>query len=187
MNFIRNDKVNMIHVKNIKKEINPFYKNLLKECENQRPAFLEKIKSDPFFESNNFYLKTKYTKPLYHIMLKECRKLLNKFTLKDDNFKCWCYFSDKYFNYYKKPSTLWHNHKTSSTINGVVYLKINKNNKGIDFNIKEKRVNFKPKQFDLFIFPNYLEHCPYPSKNEESRITLNLELRCDENPESIFS
>jgi len=157
MNFIRNDKVNMIHVKNIKKEINPFYKNLLKECENQRSAFLENVKLDPHFEGNNFYLKTEHTRSLYNLMLKECRKLLNKFTLKDDNFKCWCYFSDKYFNY-----SSWHKHITSSTINGVVYLKINKNNKGIDFNIKKKRVNFKPKQFDLFIFPSYLEHYPYP-------------------------
>ena len=172
----------MIHIKNIKKEIGPFYKDIVKECEDQRPAFLEKIKSDPFFESNNFYLKTKYTKPLYHIMLKECRKLLNKFTVKDDDFKCWCFFSDKYFN-----NTYWHDHIKGSTISGVVYLKINKNNKGIDFNIKNETVNFKPKQFDLFIFPNYLEHCPYPSRNKDSRITLNLELRCDESAESIFS
>lgn len=163
----------MIHVTNIKKKIKPFYENLINECIRQRPKSIE--------NGNNYFLDTKYKNELYNIVLNESKNRLKEFSLKDNEYKCWCYFSDKKYN-----KTGWHNHINTATINAVIYLKIPKDNKGIDFIINNKVKNFKPKNFDLYIFPNYLEHYPYSSK-KESRITLNLEIRCNESAEYIFS
>jgi len=163
----------VIHTKNIKDKINFFYLDLIKECNEQRPVTIT--------NGNNYFLNTKHKNILYEIVLNQARKKLNTFTLKDNKFKCWCYFSDKKFN-----ETGWHNHVNTSTINAVLYLKVPKNNKGIDFKINNKIKNYKPKKFDLYIFPSYVEHCPYPSK-QNSRITLNLEIRCNETAKHIFN
>tara|TARA_R110000803_G_scaffold140663_1_gene207192 strand:- start:349 stop:840 length:492 start_codon:yes stop_codon:yes gene_type:complete len=163
----------LIHITNIEDKIKSFYKDLIHECTQQRPKSIK--------NGNNYFLDTKYKNQLYDIVLNESRSRLKKFYLKDNNFQCWCYFSDKKYN-----QTGWHNHISTSTINAVIYLKIPKNNKGINFDINNKIKNFRPKNFDLYIFPNYLEHYPYPSRNG-SRITLNLEIKCNESAKYIFS
>jgi hypothetical protein len=159
---------------NLKKQLKNIYSSLIEDC------FKYKNRLDPKF-GNSYLLETKYNNYLYDIFIKYCNKVLNKFTLKDNDFKCWCYYSDITFT-----KGNWHNHKKSSTINSVVYLNLPKKEKGIDFKINNKIFNFIPKQFDFIIFPNYLEHYPYPSNTDEPRISLNLELRCFEDSRKIF-
>ena len=70
----------------------------------------------------------------------------------------------------------------------------NKSNDNDDYNYQEKQnfidendkvCYYEPNDFDLLIFPNYLKHKPVASKLE-TRISLNLELECLENVNSIF-
>jgi hypothetical protein len=163
----------MIYQFNLKEELKEIYLDLLKECDDSRP-----IKT--INDNINYLLSSKHVKKLYKIFIDKCKKNLI-FTLKDNDFKCWCYYSDYKFN-----KTLWHNHINTSTINGVIYLKIPEKNKGIDFKNNNNIINIKPKMFDLLIFPNYLNHYPYPSNNKDTRIVLNLELRCNEESNKIF-
>ena len=163
-----------VYAVSLKEQLQPIESELTKEFINQRPAKM-------LFGEYNFNVKSKYNPYLYKLFLESSTKLLNKFTLKDENFKTWCSISDNQFDI-----TCWHNHLTTSTINGVIYLKITKEEKGINFLIDNKVQNFIPKQFDLVIFPNYLNHCPLVSKTEEKRISLNLELRCKEEVTDIF-
>lgn len=164
----------MLYKTNVSKKIKPFIKDLIKECRDQRATF------KPTGTARNYFLNTKYAKNIYDIFIEFCCKKLNKFQIKDKNLKVWCYFSDK--NYIKGN---WHDHIGSSTIVGVLYLKIPKKNKGIDFLIKNKVVNYRPKEGELFIFPNYFAHYPHPSETTE-RISLNLELNCIEDSIDIF-
>ena len=163
----------MIYFININNQIKLFKKELIKECIKSRINHYK-------FNGNNYLINTKYNKKLYKILTKYCKKYLNKFTVKDTNFKVWCYFSDKNFN-----RTDWHNHINTSTINAVIFLKIPKDNLGIDFKFNNEVKNYKPKSGDLLIFPDYLYHYPYPSYNKP-RISLNLEIKCNEDSKEIF-
>ena len=163
-----------VYAVSLKEQLQPIESELTKEFINQRPAKM-------LFGEYNFNVKSKYNPYLYKLFLESSTKLLNKFTLKDENFKTWCSISDNQFDI-----TCWHNHLTTSTINGVIYLKITQEEKGINFLIDIKFQNFIQKQIDLVIFPNYLNHCPLVSKTEEKRISLNLELRCKEKVTDIF-
>ena len=108
---------------NLKKELEKINKSLIKECERDRFNFNKQIE-------NNFYLNSKHKNFLYNLFLKYSKKVLNKFTLKDTDFKCWGYFSDKTFT-----KGNWHNHLKTCTINGVIYIKLVKEERGIDFKI----------------------------------------------------
>jgi hypothetical protein len=160
---------NLIHKFNIEKNIKHFKKNLILECVNQRAVSTH---------GNNFQVKSSYLNYLYNIFYTKSKKYLNNFSLKDVDFKLWAYITDHTFN-----KTNWHNHISSSTINGVLYLETQK--KGINFKYKEKVIHLKPKNGDLLIFPNFLDHCPEVSFDKK-RITLNLEMRCNEKSEDIF-
>ena len=105
----------------------------------------------------------------------------DKFTLKDTNFRLWCLHTDQTFC----EGDVWHNHIKSSTINGVLYLKTVKN-KGIEFENNGDKTYVEPIDFDLVIFPNFLNHRPLLSK-DKTRISLNMEIRCNENVNEIFS
>ena len=165
---------NTVYKINVKKSVEKIVPSLIKECIKDRHTLNKEF-------GNNYLLNTIHTDYLYNLFLKNSKKFLNKFTLKDNNFKCWCYFSDSSFL-----NANWHNHINTSTINGVLYIKMPKKQKGIDFKIKNKIYNFVPKEFDLLIFPDYLDHFPYPSTTEEPRISVNLELRCLEKSKDIF-
>jgi hypothetical protein len=159
---------------NLKKELKKINASLINECKRDRFNFNKNIE-------NNFYLNSKHTGFLYSLFLKYSKKVLNEFTLKDTDFKCWGYFSDKTFT-----NGNWHNHLRTCTINGVIYVKLPKKEKGIDFKINNLINNFIPKKYDMLIFPSYLDHYPHPSTTSEPRISINLELRCNEKPENIF-
>ena len=165
----------IIYIVSLKKQLKPIESDLINECINQRPAVMRR-------GDFNFLIDSKHTQYLYRLFLKESKKLLKVFNLKDKNFKTWCSISDDKFNI-----TCWHNHIKSSTINGVLYLQLTRKEEGIDFLINQKIQNYLPKPFDLFIFPNYLDHCPRVSKTKEKRISLNFELRCKEEAINIFN
>ena len=57
---------------------------------------------------------------------------------------------------------------------------------GIDFKFNNKIMTYKPKPFDLIIFPNYLDHRPHGSETDKKRISINIELQCKEKAEDIF-
>ena len=160
----------MIYSFFIENNIKNFKTNLINECLAQRN--LEQ-------DCNNFKLNTMYLHNLYKLFITNAKKVLNKFTLKDKDFKIWCYITDKSYS-----DTHWHNHKKSATINCVIYLKTN--NKGIDFIVNNKKKYLKPKDGDMLIFPASLDHCPQPA-TDKKRISLNLEIRCNENEQEIFN
>ena len=161
----------MIHVVNIKSQIT---KELVDDV--IIDASKTRHKAD-----HNFEVFTKHKDKLYDIFISESKNILNEFTLKDKNFRLWCMYTDK--NYYE--GDVWHNHNQSSTISGVLYLKTVKG-KGIEFESNGNKSYVEPKDLDLVIFPNFLNHRPLLSK-KKTRISLNMEIRCNENVNEIFS
>ena len=161
---------NLIHCFSIEEDIKNFKDNLIKECINQRKE--EK-------GGCNFKVQTKYIDTLYKIFIDCAKKILRPFTIKDNNFKVWCYMTDNMYN-----DTGWHDHKKSATINSVIYLQIQ--DKGISFKQGNEQIYFKPDNGDMLIFPASLNHNLEPSTNDK-RISLNLELLCNENEKEIFN
>ena len=87
-----------------------------KEVEPIKDELITDILSSRFYrhpESYNFKVNTKHNKYLYDLFIKRSRRLLNKFTLRDTDFKLWCYYTDN--NFYLGDT--WHNHINTSTIN----------------------------------------------------------------------
>ena len=161
---------NLIHCFSIEEDIKNFKENLIKECVDQR-------KKEE--KGCNFKVQTKYIDNLYKIFIDCAKKILKPFTIKDKNFKVWCYMTDNMYN-----DTGWHNHKKSATINSVIYLQIQ--DKGISFKQDNEQIYFKPDNGDMLIFPSSLNHNPEPSTNNK-RISLNLELLCNESEQEIFN
>ena len=161
---------NLIHCFSIEEDIKNFKENLIKECVDQR-------KKEE--KGCNFKVQTKYIDNLYKIFIDCAKKILKPFTIKDKNFKVWCYMTDNMYN-----DTGWHNHKKSATINSVIYLQIQ--DKGISFKQDNEQIYFKPDNGDMLIFPSSLNHNPEPSTNDK-RISLNLELLCNESEQEIFN
>ena len=161
---------NLIHCFSIEEDIKNFKEDLIKECIDQRKK-----------ENGgcNFKVKTKYINTLYNIFIDCAKKILKPFTIKDKNFKVWCYMTDSVYN-----DTGWHNHKKSATINSVIYLQIQ--DKGISFKQGNEQIYFKPDNGDMLIFPSSLDHKPRPS-TDDKRISLNLELKCYEKENEVFN
>ena len=161
---------NLIYCFSIEEDIKNFKENLIKECIDQRK------KEDGGL---NFKVQTKYIDILYKIFIDCAKKILKPFTIKDKNFKVWCYMTDSEYN-----KNGWHNHKKSATINSVIYLQIQ--DKGISFKQNNEQIYLKPDNGDMLIFPSSLDHNPEPSINDK-RISLNLELLCNESEQKIFN
>jgi len=159
----------IIHCYSISEDINSFKNDLIKECLDQRKQEEGGL---------NFKLQTKHLDKLYDIFIDCSKKILKPFTLEDNVLKVWCYVTDKSYNL-----TGWHDHKKSATINAVIYLQTK--NKGVFFKHGKEHLFLKPDDGDMLIFPASLEHKPEPSISDE-RISLNLELRCNESEEDIF-
>lgn len=152
----------------------------------------------------NFEVFSKHNEYIYNIILSKCRDLFN-FSLVDEDFRVWCLYNDKH---YLGGNNRWHNHIKSSTINCVLYLKTIegcgfKYHEHIDLNhnvilpekceLYEKGNNIKyvePKDFDVFIFPDFLMHTPtFPQDKlgDNIRVSLNLEFRCSQKSIEIFN
>ena len=161
---------NLIYCFSIKKDIKDFEQNLIKECIDQRKKE---------YGIHNFKVQTKYLNDLYKIFIDYAKKILKPFTIKDKNFKVWCYITDSKYN-----GGNWHNHINTANINAVIYLKIK--DEGINFRYNNKQIYLKPNNGDMLIFPAFLDHYPVPSKKDK-RISINLELICNENEREIFN
>lgn len=186
MNFF--NKVRLINKVNLTRQIKPIKNELIND------ALLSQYNRQKAF---NYKVNTNYRQYLYDMFIKHSRRLLNNFTLRDTDFKLWCYYTDS--SYYLGDT--WHNHINTSTINGVLYLNVVKGC-GIEFNTdyndthksnisneKYNRNNIKyiePNNFDLLIFPNFIDHRPLISKDKR-RISFNLEIRCNESSKKIFN
>ena len=165
----------------------PVYKlNLKKELENKKEEIMKDILKSKQQAGNyratgyNFEVFTKYNDYLYDLFIKKSRKLLNNFTIKGNDLKVWCYFTGL-GNHAKD---IWHNHTRTSNINSVIYLKTIKNY-GIEFEMHKEAWYVEPRNFDMLIFPGFLNHLPTTSNSQE-RVSLNLELKCNEKEKDIF-
>jgi len=150
----------------------PFKEKIIEEAIKQR-----QFKTEGF----NFFLQTNYKADLYNIFITKCKKLFKKVTFVEEEFNVWCSVSDKNYTL-----TNWHNHENTANINGVIYIKTCSKEKGIDFKIDNKIINYVPSENELLIFPSTLWHHPNVSTNEEKRISLNLELLTKENTIDLF-
>tara|TARA_R100001086_G_scaffold143811_1_gene75771 strand:- start:135 stop:674 length:540 start_codon:yes stop_codon:yes gene_type:complete len=170
----------------------PVYKfNLKKELKNKKEEIVRDILkakheagAPPYRikqrEFANFEVFTKYNDYLYDLFIKKSEKLLNPFTLKNTPLKVWCYFT----GLGNHVEDTWHNHTRTSNINSVIYLETVKDY-GINFKTDKESWYIEPKNFDLLIFPGFLSHKPVTS-NIQQRISLNLELKCNEEDKDIF-
>jgi len=165
----------------------PVYKfNLKKELKNKKAEIIKDIlrskekAGDYKTKGYNFEVFTKYNDYLYDLFIKKSEKLLNPFTLKNTPLKVWCYFT----GLGNHVEDTWHNHTHTSNINSVIYLETVKDY-GIKFKMGTKSWYVESKDFDLLIFPGFLSHKPVTS-NIQQRISLNLELKCNEEDKDIF-
>ena len=142
----------------------PFKEDLVKEILQKRA-----IHPNGF----NFHLKTRFKKKLYLIFEEKCKILFKDFELIKQELIVWCSVSDKNFS-----STNWHHHERTANINGVIYLKLRKN---------EKVINYIPVENELLIFPSTLWHHPNVSESDEQRISLNLELLTKQSTKEVFN
>jgi hypothetical protein len=94
---------------------------------------------------------------------------------------CWAFVSNKDYT-----PERWHNHIETSTINGVYYLKVNKDEQGIQFKLDNKIFTYIPKVNECIVFPNWLNHFPISSKTDH-RISINMEILCNESANQIFA
>ena len=69
---------------------------------------------------------------------------------------------------------VWHNHKNTCSLCGVLYLKTVKGC-GIELRHKNKISYIEPKTYDLLIFPGFLDHKPLISKTKK-RVSLQFEI-----------
>jgi hypothetical protein len=144
----------------------------------------KKYYSYPIESDCNYFLKK-----LYNSYLAACFKIFGHFQIsKRNNSNCWAYCSN--VNDY---NSYWHEHKKSSTINAVYYINIPKNSGGpLFFRIPKSDNEFEiysysPKNYDLIIFPNYLDHKPMPPSSDDYRICINMEIICEnDSSKNIF-
>lgn len=134
----------------------------------------------------NFKIKSDYKSffnKLYKKFYDLCRKNFIFTPIKKSSNTCWAYVSDK--NDFKE---VWHNHLNTSTINGVYYLNIPENDYvTIDFELNGNFYTRKVNNYDLIIFPNYLNHKPNRCYKDGHRISINMEITCKEPAEYIFN
>ena len=162
-------------------------KNYLKPIEKELLIDVERYKH---LRDINFSVETKHKDFIYNTFINICRERLNNFTLIDTDFKLWCFYTEKSWvdggRVIEEKSTKipFHNHLHTTTINSVLYLKSPKGC-GLDIEYENKTEFLKMKDYDIIIFPNWLNHRPVIS-NTKSRISFNLELRCKEDVNDIF-
>jgi hypothetical protein len=106
--------------------------------------------------------------------------------LPDNSKMCWSYSSN---NADYGPGAI-HNHIRTSTINSVYYLNVpnsaTEDNGSIQFFLKDQTFSYRPNNFDLVMFPNYLDHKINYLNDSEYRISINMEINCEENAEELF-
>lgn len=120
---------------------------------------------------------------LYERYYKEAQAILGPFTLSPrSSSSCWAYVTNK--DHYRQGI---HNHLRTSTINAVYYLNVpvteNYRDATISFYDTDRRTEllcYKPHSNDLVIFPDYLNHEPNDCPTEDYRLSINMEIICEE-------
>ena len=128
-----------------------------------------------------------FFKSLYNKFFEFSKTIFGDFTTSNNNESCWSYASNKFDH---GPGLL-HNHRNTSTINSVYYLNVPQtvsiSNGSISFILNGETFSYKPENGDLLIFPNYLNHKINFLDDEEYRISINMEIKCEESSEELFS
>lgn len=129
-----------------------------------------------------------FFKNLYSKFFKESKNIFGNFNVSSENSDmCWSYASNKFDH----GSGQIHNHLNTSTINSVYYLNVPESTSihhgSISFLLNGDKFTYKPKNGDLLIFPNYLDHKINYLNDEEYRISINMEIKCEESAEELFS
>jgi hypothetical protein len=169
------------------------FKNFKIPKDHVKEKFINKISEEKGIlgpagsEAQSFQLKfdcENFLFDLYDDFVEISRKHLKKFTISDKNIKrYWAYGTNRFDPHYQ-----WHDHVRTSTINGVYYLRIPKTVTGceLDLSHKDNFFRFFPEENDLLIMPNYLQHAPRQPLCDEYRISVNIEIVCNEDPDDIF-
>jgi hypothetical protein len=154
-------------------------KNILSSLKQQKINF----NRNRFKDSYNYAIEyDKFYENLYSDSLECCKSILEPFTIAEDNIsQAWCFYSteDDYVE-------VWHNHLRTSTINLVYYVNTSNNGGALKFSYNNKVMEYFPKEYDMLIFPNFLNHCPMRPIGDNPRISINLEIKCKENSHHIF-
>lgn len=129
----------------------------------------------------------KFFENLYNKFLKFSSDLFGDFKiLESQKPKCWSYASNKSDS---GPGEI-HNHIETSTINSVYYLNVpesaNIHCGSISFFLNGDTFTYRPKNGDLLVFPNYLDHKINFLNDVEYRISINMEITCEESSEDLF-
>jgi len=106
--------------------------------------------------------------------------------LSKNSSMCWSYSS----NDVDHGPGMIHNHIHTSTINSVYYLNIPDSatleNGSIQFFLDDQTFSYRPNNFDLVVFPNFLDHRINYLNDPEYRISINMEILCENNPHNLF-
>jgi|TARA_R100001086_G_scaffold243849_1_gene172965 hypothetical protein len=155
----------IFYIDNLKKEVKDIRSQLIDDC-----IISTKNKIHNHY---NYEVFTKHHKALYSLFIKSCKKYFKNLKIHNTPTRLWSYCTDKDYT----EGEVWHNHIKSCTLCGVLYLKTVKNC-GIDLRHNNKITYVEPKNYDLLIFPGFLDHKPRISKTKK-RISLQFEIFCD--------
>ena len=168
------------------------FENFMKPSKKEKEVILEdiiikKIRTNNNEDGKHNYFVEKdhndFLKKLYNKTLSTARKNLNQFTDLEWNKRSYTYCTNIHDN-----NLVWHNHLLTSTINAVFYLKVPKSSGGqLDLKYQDKHIGFFPKENDLLVFPNFLNHAPKKPESLDYRVSINQEIKCVESSEYIFS
>jgi len=133
------------------------------------------VKDDTLFFTN-----------LYKNYTELCYKLFGNFHISPQSITtCWCYRSN-----INDRHSFYHNHRSSSTINGVYYYQVDGD--GISFKIRptwdhqEREFHYLPQPGELLIFPDGLHHKPDLTTSQNWRYSINMEILTEESSETLF-
>lgn len=133
--------------------------------------------------NNQFPLYDDHTSFFSHLYEKYkalCYELFGIFHITPQNkTTCWCYRSN--INDFRSG---WHNHLTTSTINGVYYYQVEGD--GIFFERNGKEFQYIPQQGELIIFPNDLNHNAARTTSQNWRYSINMEIITEESASTLF-
>jgi hypothetical protein len=134
-------------------------------------------------QDNNSFFKNLYSK-----FFKNTFEFFGNLNILPNNSSmCWSYSSN---NIDHGPGLI-HNHVNTSSINSVYYLNVPNSatieNGSIQFFLENKTISYRPNNFDLIIFPNYLDHKINYLNDSEYRISINMEILCENNPQELFT
>lgn len=168
------------------------FENFMKPSKKEKEVILEDIISKKIKTNNNedgqhnYHVEKDYNnflKKLYYKTVLTARKNLNQFTDLEWNKKSFTYCTNIHDN-----NLVWHNHLLTSTINSVFYLKVPKSSGGqLEIKYEDKHIGFFPKENDLLIFPNFLNHAARKPESADYRVSINQEIKCVESSNYIFS